>query len=63
MFPPVENMGQVAVRIEELTHGYNGDKLFQDAGGGSGNKHAAAAALLFPGLLHNRPRIPACFCS
>ncbi|PRW33209.1 ABC transporter F family member 5 [Chlorella sorokiniana] len=30
-FPPVENMGQVAVRIEELTHGYNGDKLFQDA--------------------------------
>lgn len=46
MFPPVENMGQVAVRIEELTHGYNGDKLFQDAGGGSGSKHTVAALQL-----------------
>lgn len=30
-FPPVENMGQVAVRIEGLTHGYNGRTLFEDA--------------------------------
>lgn len=26
-------MGQVAVRIEGLTHGYSGDTLFEDAGG------------------------------
>lgn len=30
-FPPVESMGQVAVRIENLTHGYNGRTLFKDA--------------------------------
>lgn len=61
MFPPVENMGQVAVRIEELTHGYNGDKLFQDAGGGSGNKHAAAALQLFLGCCTNGPAFPPAF--
>ena len=31
LFPPVEKMGQVAVRIESLTHGYNGRTLFEDA--------------------------------
>lgn len=31
LFPPVERMGQVAVRIESLTHGYNGRILFEDA--------------------------------
>lgn len=30
-FPAVEQMGQVAVRIEGLTHGYNGRQLFKDA--------------------------------
>lgn len=30
-FPPVENMGQVAARVEGLTHGYGGDTLFEDA--------------------------------
>ncbi|EFN51164.1 hypothetical protein CHLNCDRAFT_28318, partial [Chlorella variabilis] len=30
-FPPVETMGQVAVRIEGLTHGYGGDHLFEEA--------------------------------
>lgn len=31
LFPPVERMGQVAVRIEDLTHGYNGRTLFENA--------------------------------
>lgn len=31
LFPPVERMGQVAVKIEGLTHGYNGRTLFNDA--------------------------------
>jgi ABC-type multidrug transport system fused ATPase/permease subunit len=31
VFPPVETMGQVAVHIEGLTHGYNGRTLFEDA--------------------------------
>ena len=30
-FPPVERMGQVAVRIQDLTHGYGGRPLFQGA--------------------------------
>ncbi|KAI3431868.1 hypothetical protein D9Q98_010619 [Chlorella vulgaris] len=30
-FPPVENMGQVAVQVQGLTHGYNGRTLFKDA--------------------------------
>ncbi|KAL4439755.1 hypothetical protein ABPG75_002756 [Micractinium tetrahymenae] len=30
-FPPVDTMGQVAVRIEGLTHGYNGSTLFREA--------------------------------
>ena len=30
-FPPVERMGAVAVSIKDLTHGYNGRTLFQDA--------------------------------
>ena len=31
LFPPVERMGQVAVKIEALTHGYNGRTLFENA--------------------------------
>lgn len=30
-FPPVERMGQLAVRVASLTHGYNGRCLFNDA--------------------------------
>jgi len=30
-FPPVERMGQVAVQVEDLTHGYAGRPLFRDA--------------------------------
>jgi ATPase subunit of ABC transporter with duplicated ATPase domains len=30
-FPPVERMGQTAVRIEDLTHGYSDRMLFQNA--------------------------------
>ena len=30
-FPPVERMGQVAVSVEGLTHGYGGRTLFKDA--------------------------------
>jgi ATPase subunit of ABC transporter with duplicated ATPase domains len=29
-FPPVENMGEMAVEIEGLTHGYNGRLLFDN---------------------------------
>lgn len=30
-FPEVERMGQIAIRIQGLTHGYNGRTLFKDA--------------------------------
>ena len=30
-FPPVERMGQIAVKIDGLTHGYNGRTLFENA--------------------------------